>query len=61
MASTLQILKRVNELKFALINLKKNTQQIQQGDLDTRLAVAGGMLMGSMDTITPSVKPFSFV
>lgn len=61
MASTFQVLKRVNELKAALINLKKSTTNIQQGDTDTRLAVTGGMLMSSLDTITPAISPKTFV
>ncbi len=51
----------MNELKAALVNLKRSPPNTQQGDTDTRLAVTGGMLMASLDTITPSIKPISFV
>ena len=37
MASTVQVLKRVNELKVALASL--NSQQVQMGDNDMKLAV----------------------
>jgi ubiquitin carboxyl-terminal hydrolase 14 len=49
MASTIQVLKRVNELKAALANL--NSQQVQMGDTDMRLAVEGGKLMKQLDKI----------
>jgi len=43
MASTMQVLKRVNELKNALTSI--NANQLQQGDNDTVLAITGGRLM----------------
>ena len=59
MASTLQVLKRVNELKAALKEM--NGTPVQQiTDTQTQLAVAGGRLMHEMDLALPDVAPAAF-
>lgn len=59
MASTFQVLKRVNELKQALSSM--NAASVQAGDSDARLAFTAGRLMAEMDKPQSEIAPYQFL
>lgn len=61
MASTVQILKRVNELKAALNNLKTNPQTAAAMDGDSHWALSASQLMNDLESKENSFAPYQFV
>ena len=61
MASTVQILKRVNELKAALQNLKTNPETSSAMDGDSHWALSANQLMTDLESKENSFAPYQFV
>ena len=61
MASTVQILKRVGELKGALNQLKTNPQTSAAMDGDSHWALSASQLMNDLEAKENSFAPYQFV